>query len=107
MRMNLVPTDDPKLSFETTKGRTYTASDLTAQKCCEASCARTCERAPKPRGAEEPFSALPPALESQSRVPLARLLFTISPNGELARRVNWSNKWKSAPLYTICALTEI
>ena len=22
--MNLVPTDDPKLSFETTEGRTYT-----------------------------------------------------------------------------------
>ena len=29
-----VATDDPKLSFETTEGRTYTASDLTAQKCC-------------------------------------------------------------------------
>ena len=23
-----MPTDDPKLSFETTEGRTYTASDL-------------------------------------------------------------------------------
>ena len=34
MRMNLVPTDDPKLSFETTEGRTYTAPDLTAQKRC-------------------------------------------------------------------------
>ena len=38
----------------------------------DACCTRTRERAPKPRGAEGPFSPLPPALES-------RLLFTISP----------------------------
>ena len=29
-----VATEDPKLSLKTTEGETYTASDLTAQKCC-------------------------------------------------------------------------
>ena len=34
MDMNEDKLDDHKLSFETTEGSTYTASDLTAQKCC-------------------------------------------------------------------------
>ena len=29
-----VATEDPKLSLKTTEGENYTASDLTAQKCC-------------------------------------------------------------------------
>ena len=76
----------------------------------EASCARTRERAPQPRGAEGPFCPLPPALAS----PLACLLrFTFhdipqmesllagqSPlwdeTVELLECFNWSNKWKSA-----------
>ena len=50
----------------------------------EASCARTRERAPKPRGAEGPFSTLPPALAS-SLACLSRVYFSrYPPNGELA-----------------------
>ena len=45
----------------------------------DACCTRTRERAPKPRGAEGPFSPLPPALESPLAYLLTRLLFTISP----------------------------
>ena len=62
----------------------------------DACCTRTRERAPKPRGAEGPFSPLPPALES----PLAYLscvyFSRYPPNRELARRVVstlWWNSW--------------
>ena len=62
----------------------------------EASCARTRQRAPKPRGAEGPFSPLPQALES-TLVCLSRVYFSrYPPNGELARRVVstlWWNSW--------------
>ena len=46
----------------------------------EVSSGRTRERAAKPRGTAPRFRVC-------SRVPLACLLFTISPNGELARRL--------------------
>ena len=62
----------------------------------DACCTRTRERAPKPRGAEGPFSPLPPALESPLAY-LSRVYFSrYPPNRELARRVVstlWWNSW--------------
>ena len=53
----------------------------------EASCARTRQRAPKPRGAEGPLSPLPLALASPLAC-LSRVYFSrYPPNGELARRL--------------------
>ena len=87
----------------------------------EASRARRRERAAKPSAAEGPFSPLPPVLVSplacHSRVYFSRytqiesLLVDQSPLCDetvaLSECFNRSNKWKSAPLYTICALNEI
>ena len=45
------------------------------------------------RAARERTSEVPsPRFPVSSRVPLARLLFTISPNGELARRLSQGRK---------------
>ena len=67
----------------------------------EASCARTRERALKPRGAEGPFSTLPPALASPLAC-LSRVYFSqYPPNGELARRLVsnlWWNSWTISAL---------
>ena len=92
MRMILELADGPRLSFETTEGRIYIASDLNSA---------------KKLLAERPSHKT--KLEVKERVSQENIVSNRldDETAELSGCLNWSNKWKSAPTYAICALNEI
>ena len=84
--------DGPRLSFETTEGRIYFASDLNSAK-------KLLAKRPSHKT----------KLEVKERVSQGNIVSNRldDETAELSGCLNWSNKRKSAPTYAICALNEI
>ena len=92
MGLDLEMGDNPKLSMRTGEGRTYVATDVQSTK-------KVLARKRVARVKEEIKQSI-----WQGNIVAHRLE---DETLELSDCFNWSVNWKSAPIYTVCAINEI